>query len=116
MLRAGIPIDTVRILGGATKSSTWNQIQSDVYNRPVETLKMTDAALLGSAIFAAVGIKEFSDIPQGTERMVKVDALYTPHAGHAALYDEMYELYCGAYEALDEKGIFRALAKLQSHT
>ena len=46
MLRAGIPIDKVRILGGATKSPIWNQIQSDVYNRPVETLKMTDAASL----------------------------------------------------------------------
>ena len=113
MSRAGIAIDTVRILGGATKSDTWNQIQSDVYNRPVETLKMTDAALMGSAIFAAVGIKAFADIPEGTERMVRVDRTFSPDAARARLYDEIYEVYCGAYEALEEKGIFRALAKLQ---
>jgi xylulokinase len=113
MLRAGIPIDNVRILGGATKSAVWNQIQSDVYNRPVETLKMTDAALMGSAIFAAVGIKAFSDIPEGTQRMVKVDATYTPNAERAKLYDEIFQVYCGAYEALEGKGIFGALARLQ---
>lgn len=113
MLRAGIPIETVRILGGATKSGVWNQIQSDVYNRPVETLKMTDAALLGSAILAAVGIGVFSDVAEGTGEMVRVDKTYTPDAGRARLYDEMYDIYCGAYEALEDKGIFRKLAKLQ---
>ena len=113
MVQAGVPIDTVRILGGATRSGIWNQIQSDVYNRPVETLKMTDAALMGSAIFASVGIKAYNSILEGTERMVRVDTTYTPDPARARLYDEIYDIYCGAYEALEEKGIFRKLAKLQ---
>jgi xylulokinase len=113
MLASGIPIDTVRILGGATKSALWNQMQSDVYNRPVATLKMTDAALMGSAICAAVGVGAFADIVEGTGRMVKVDRTYTPDAGRARLYDEVYSVYCSAYEALEEKGVYAALARLQ---
>jgi xylulokinase len=114
MSQAGIPIEHVRILGGATKSEVWNQMQADVYNRPVQTLKMTDAALMGAALLAAVGIGEFSSIPEGTERMVAVDRTYTPDPKRAAVYDEVYDIYCRAYEALDQKGVFRALARLQA--
>jgi sugar (pentulose or hexulose) kinase len=114
MASAGIPIDTVRILGGATKSPLWNQMQADVYNRPVETLKMTDAALMGAGILAAVGIGAFSSIREGAAQMVKVDRAYRPDKARAAVYDEVFGIYCRAYEALEEKGIFRALADLQS--
>jgi xylulokinase len=85
-----------------------------VYNRPVQTLKMTDAALMGAALLAAVGIGSFSSIPEGTGRMVRVDRTYSPDAGRARRYDEVFGVYCRAYEALEEKGIFRALAELQS--
>ncbi len=114
MVDAGIPIEQVRILGGATKSEIWNQMQADVYNRPVQTLKMTDAALMGAALLAAVGIGAFSSIPEGTERMVRVDRTYTPDRERAKRYDEVFDIYCRTYEALEEKGIFRALADLQA--
>ena len=64
MVAAGIPIQQVRILGGATKSEVWNQMQADVYNRPVQTLKMTDAALMGAALFAAVGDRRLQGHPR----------------------------------------------------
>jgi sugar (pentulose or hexulose) kinase len=114
MTGAGITIDQVRILGGATKSEVWNQIQADVYNRPVETLKMTDAALMGAALLAAVGIGAFSSIPEGAGRMVRVDRTYAPDPARARRYDEIFDIYCRAYEALEEKGIFRALADAQA--
>jgi xylulokinase len=114
MAASGIPIEQVRILGGATKSELWNQMQADVYNRPVETLKMTDAALMGAALCAAVGIGEFPGIAEGAEHMVQVDKKYTPDPKRAGLYDEIYGIYCLAYEALEEKGVFQALARLQA--
>ena len=113
MVGAGITIDQARILGGATRSEIWNQMQADVYNRPVETLRMTDAALMGAAIFAAVGIGAFKDIPEGAKAMVQVDRKYNPSPENARRYDEIYDLYCRTYEALEGKGIFRDLARLQ---
>ena len=36
--------------------------------------------------------------------MVQVDKKYLPDATNVKLYDEIYEVYCLAYEALEEKG------------
>ena len=47
---SGIKIQHVRLTGGASKSSIWNQIQSDIYNLTVETLKITDTAVIGAVI------------------------------------------------------------------
>jgi xylulokinase len=46
---AGLEIDRLRIGGGATRSPLWNQIQADVYGRPVETLRVSESAALGAA-------------------------------------------------------------------
>ena len=110
---AGLEINHVRILGGPTKSPLWNQLQADIYNRPVDTLKTTDAAVLGAAICAGAGVGVFKDIREGVAAMVAVDKTYEPNPQNAALYDELYAIYCQAYEALDEKGVYDALAKIQ---
>ena len=44
---AGLSIRSLRIGGGATRSKLWNQIQADVYGRPVETLRVGESTVLG---------------------------------------------------------------------
>jgi xylulokinase len=113
MLDSGIEVDTVRIMGGATKSPLWNQIQADMYQRPVETLKVTDAALLGAAIFAGAGAGCFSDIRDGVSKMVAVDSVYEPVAQNVEIYDALYDVYCSLYEGMTEKEVFEKLARVQ---
>ena len=72
MINSGIKIQHVRLTGGASKSPVWNQIQSDVYNLEVETLKVTDTAVIGAAIMGGVGVGIFKDIREGTEQMVRL--------------------------------------------
>ncbi len=45
--------------------------------------------------------------------MVAVDRTYEPNPKNAALYEELYGIYCKAYEGLAGKGVFDALAKIQ---
>ena len=116
MMNSGLEISTIRILGGTTKSPLWNQMQADIYNRPVETLKTTDAAVVGAAIIAGVGAGIFSDIPEGVAHMVKADQKYEPIAENAKLYDELYDVFCRMYEGLDEKAVFTSLAKIQERS
>ncbi len=111
--RAGIHIDQVRIMGGATKSPVWNQIQADIYNRPVETLMNSDAAVLGAAICGGVGTGVFKDIQEGVSEMVSVHKEYRPKTENVRIYDELYQTYCLAYEGMDEKGVFHSIAKMQ---
>jgi xylulokinase len=110
---SGLEISTIRILGGPTKSSLWNQMQADIYNRKVETLINSDAAILGAAISAGVGVGVFEDFKDGVSKMVKVGKVYTPNQENVKVYDDLYAIYCKMYEGLDEKGVYEALAEFQ---
>jgi len=112
MYASGVDARTMRILGGPTKSELWNQIQADVYNRRVETLRFPDAAILGAAILAGVGVGTFRDIREAAERMVAVDKAYTPNPQAAKIYAELFETYKRAYEALTNGGVYDSLARL----
>lgn len=109
----GFKISLVRAMGGATKSSLWCQMQADMYKLPVETLVVADAALVGAAIAAGVGVGIFNSMEQGVEIMVKTDKIYYPNVENAQRYDEIYEIYQKAYKALHEGGVYKAIAKLQ---
>ncbi len=113
MLNSGIRIDNVHILGGPTKSRLWNQMQADMYNRPVQTLKTTDAAPLGAAVCAGVGVGLFNDIVEGAGRMVRIDETFEPNPETAGLYDELYSIYCGMYDALADNKVFQAITAFQ---
>lgn len=113
MRNSGININNIRIMGGATKSNIWNQIQSDIYNKPVETLKVTDAAVLGSAIMAGVGAGVFKDIREGVNAMVHISKKYEPIKSNFSIYNEMYDMYCELYKSLDTHKIFSKISKIQ---
>lgn len=116
MINSGITISNIRILGGTTKSPLWNQMQADIYNRRVETLKTTDAAVVGAAIIAGVGAGVFADIREGVAQMVAVDQHYEPIPEHVKIYDDLYDIFCRMYAGLDEQGVFRSLAKIQENS
>lgn len=114
MIASEIKIEHIRLTGGASKSPVWNQIQSDVYNLAVETLKVTDTAVLGAAIMGSVGIGIFSSIAEGVKQMVRVDKRYEPNFENAMIYSELYDIYSRIYEGMVEKEIFERLARIQS--
>ena len=107
-------VDLIRIGGGATNSVLWNQIQADVYGRAVQVVREKEATALGAAILAGVGAGIFSSIPQGVENMVKLQREITPDAKRHDIYEQLYEVYDKAYNALDKGGIFSSLAAMQS--
>jgi xylulokinase len=113
MKNTGIKLNQVRIMGGATKSDIWNQMQADMYNLPVETLKVTDAAVLGAAICGAVSIGLFSGIAEAAQKMVKTDKRYEPNAQTVKVYEKIYEIYCAAYEALSNAQVFEKISEIQ---
>jgi len=97
---AGVNIEKYRITGGATRSPLWNQMQADVYGRPVETLAVTEVTALGAAIFAAVGSGLYKDVYEATKNMVHPVETYTPNTDNTAVYDELYNIFAKTYQAL----------------
>ena len=74
---------------------------------------MTEAGVLGAAILAGVGVKAFRDIPEGCEAMVQVDTEYIPDKDNAALYGELYGVFCRLYDGLADSGVFNDLSGIQ---
>ena len=107
--KAGVEISALRLGGGATKSALWNQIQADVYGRPVETLVTSETAVLGAAILAGVGAGLFKSVPEAVDQMVKVKDRVEPNMKHHAVYEEMYRAFVCAYEGLASSGAYDQL-------
>jgi len=108
-----VSFNTVRIVGGATKSEVWNQIQADIYQLPCETLEVADAAVLGAALCAGVGAGVFSDFTEGADRMVKVKKRYEPNPENKEKYEALYNIYCHAYQGLTDSGTFGLLNRFR---
>ncbi len=112
---AGAGVETVRLLGGPTKSAFWNQMQADIYGATVQTLKIGDATVLGAAILGGVGAGIFGSVAEGARAMARVDRTYEPDAGNAERYGELYDAWRTAYEGLAGSGAFGRIAALQKH-
>jgi len=98
--KLGSEIGEVRIWGGAAKSDLWNQIAADVYGVPAARTRMPEAGLVGAAVCAGVGVGIFSDAPEGARSMVQIENRYEPDAKLSRKYDQMFEIYKTAYQAL----------------
>jgi xylulokinase len=109
----GLPLDVIRLGGGATHSPLWNQIQADVYGKPVQVLEEEESTALGAAILAAVGAGVFSDINEAVAAMVHVKATIDPDPATHALLTETYAIYADAYRSLAAT-TFGKIAKLQA--
>jgi xylulokinase len=114
MKNSGVEIKEARILGGPTKSDVWNQIQSDIYGIPVTTLKVGDATVLGAAILGGVGAGVFSSIEEGTDAMVSLGKRYEPNMENHKVYNKLYDIYCRAYEGLEDKAVYKSISELQA--
>jgi sugar (pentulose or hexulose) kinase len=96
----GISVGEIRCLGGGSRSAVWNQIKADVTGRRVVTTGSHEAACLGAAIVAGVGVGMFGSLEEACTRMVVLKASYDPDPKVCATYDDLYEKYKGLYEAL----------------
>lgn len=111
---AGLDVRSLRIGGGATRSALWNQIQADVYGRPVETLRVSESTGLGAALLGGFGAGVFSSIEEGVAAMVHVADRIEPDQQRHERYEELYRAYVQAYEGLSSSGAFDSLASIQA--
>ena len=84
---------SLRIVGGATNSDFWNQMQADVYGFPVERMETAEASALGAAILAAVGSGAYGSLEEACKNMTRVEKTYTPDPARTALYAKYYDAY-----------------------
>jgi xylulokinase len=104
MARAGAMIDDVRLAGGGSKNPVWNQIHADVLGRPARAIGQPDAALVGAAMCAAVGVGAYADFHSAADAFVKPGPTYQPDATLKPLYEESLGRYIDLFNRLNKTG------------
>jgi len=100
ILSLGTRIDELRVCGGQAQNRLWNQIKADVMGMPVSVPRLTEVALMGGAICAAVGAGLYPDLATAGEAMVQIGEVLEPNSAHRDVYDELFGIYRDAYPAL----------------
>jgi xylulokinase len=96
---SGYPIDSITAVSGGAQSDTFLQVLADVWGIPVFRRSIVDEAnSLGAAVTGAVGLglAEFS----AARSLSDITGEFTPDSSLHASYQQRYELFTDASEAL----------------
>ena len=93
MRTAGLPVDELRVSGGATGSPIWPQILADVGNVPIAVASYPSWAALGAAILAGWGAGAYPSIEAGTAALQPPVRRVEPQGQLAPLYDRQFRVY-----------------------
>lgn len=100
--QAGLPVSSIRAIGGGAKSSTWMQLKANIFNRPVSSLSVSEAACLGAALLAGSGTGQYASLAEAVAQTIKVTETVEPEPAEAAQYEERYQLYRDLYPTLKD--------------
>lgn len=110
VMRAQVPeIQSIRLIGGGSKSPLWRQIFADCWKLPVHELELKgEATSWGAAVAGgvAVGLYDWEIAARRTPVINTVE----PIAVNSAVYDELLAITIDTYQALQP--IYGRLAKL----
>jgi xylulokinase len=108
MNQVGISPKEVRASGGGAKSSFWRQIQADVFDKEVTTVRYgEEGAALAAAIIAGVGVGVWPTVEE-TMPLFAIETRTKPIAENVRVYNRMFAVYKKLYGQL--KPIFNELS------
>ena len=98
-------------VGGGAKNRDWLQMQADIFNATIMTLKGEQGPALGASMIAAVGLLWFENFEECIKKFVKYKTEEVkPIQKNVEAYNRLYNLYKEVYPCT--KGITHALLKL----
>jgi sugar (pentulose or hexulose) kinase len=113
MQELNIPIQELRLTGGATRSPLWNQIVADITQVKVLRSQIQEATALGAAVLAAVGGRVYPDVERAVEHMVSIETPLHPTKTCVVLYDQLFALHNDVYQALEKAKVFARLSTVE---
>jgi ribulose kinase len=98
----GFQPQQIVVCGGPLKSRLWMQTHADVSNLPITFTKVAEAAVLGSAILAAVGAGVYPNVQDAAHHMVHTSHSIEPNAQRHQEYQFYVEKYIAAYPLMSD--------------
>lgn len=93
--RAGAPVDSIAISGGAGQLDLVRQLLADATGKPVVAVGAEEPVLLGSAILGACAAGVVTGLADGMARMSQASRRYEPVAGAMkSRHDKRFAAFC----------------------
>lgn len=99
-------------IGGGAKSRLWLQIQANILNIEIISLKDNEGAGLGAGMIAAVGLGWFDTFTECAEKFVRDENITRPQEKMVKLYSKYYSEYRKIFSATQP--ITKSLVMLNS--
>lgn len=97
--KAGIRIDSLRAVGGGTKSNLWPQIAADIMGKKIECLNIEESGTVATAMLAGRGLGIYGSWDEALQKFVKIKKTYISNAISHAEYNKHFEMYKKVYDA-----------------
>jgi sugar (pentulose or hexulose) kinase len=110
MQKGGGLLERAYLTGGGSRSPVLRQMLADATGAIMLVPVGSELGARGAAINAGVAVGLFSDHAEAVERMVQIEAEYTPNEGLTERYDELFVLYKDLIQAV--WGVWEQSAKL----
>jgi xylulokinase len=91
--QAGMRVERLWMVGGATRSPIWPNIVADVTGLPLSVTQYDHWPALGAAIIAGLGINIFESLETGQVRFTKSARQVSPKEENHQLYRERFLIY-----------------------
>jgi len=92
--------DRVMISGGGSRSAFWCQMFADCLGAPIVLPEGDELGAKGAALLTGVALDEYEDLEAAVERTVRHTDRFEPDPEKVPKYDEWYEFYHDAYQAM----------------
>jgi len=102
LANAGVEVKKLRAIGGGARNDHWLRIKADVYNLPIETLNISEAACLGAALLGRKAKENINDFSSLVNSIIQVKRVYEPNQTNSRRYQEKFEVYKRLYPALKQ--------------
>jgi xylulokinase len=100
MLRMGLPLQEIRVVGGGARSPLWRQIKADVTGLPISITNTVETTALGAGILALAGSGMVDSLADAVDLSTHVVETRQPDEKNQSLYEEYYQLYRATYFSL----------------
>ena len=97
---AGIKIGTLNLFGGGARSDKLPQIKSDIFEREIRALSISETGCLAAVILAGSAIGIYKNPQEAVENIVKPRKTFTPSSEYRDTYHKIYAIYKDLYDTV----------------
>lgn len=98
----GVTINSITMMGGASKSDVWIDILTSTTNIPIVRLNQTEVCSIGAGVIAGCGIGMFKDYAQAASIIIHNDKTFRPKSSEVIRYGKKFNEYEKVWQNLSK--------------